>query len=282
MKTSSNMLVTGGTGKTGRKVAAMLCERNQQVRIGSRSNTPSFEWKDPSTWPGALEGIDKVNIVYYPDLAVPGALKDIRDFTAAAKDAGVQKVVLLSGKGEEEAERCEEAVANSGLDYTLVRASWFNQNFSESFFLEPVQAGYVALPMPDAHIPFVDTDDIAAVVVEALMDDAHNGQTYEVTGPRTMTFGEIISEISKATGRNIKYQAISQEEYNAMLQAAGVPSDLVWLFDYLFRIVLSKPENQQVTHDVEKVLGRPATDFRTYAQRTAATGIWHSSIPQTI
>ncbi len=133
-----NILVIGGTGKTGRKVVEQLKKRNQNVRIGSRNESPSFEWEDPTSWSKALEGIDKVYIVFYPDLAVPGAFEAIQGLTEAAKKAGVKKAVLLSGKGEKEAERCEQLVANSGLDYTLVRASWFNQNFSESFFLEPV------------------------------------------------------------------------------------------------------------------------------------------------
>ena len=282
MTPQHNILVIGGTGKTGRKVVAGLKEQNQQVRIGSRNNDPAFDWNEPSTWAKALEGIDKVYIVYYPDLAVPGAFEAIKGLTQAAKIAGVQKLVLLSGKGEKEAERCEELVANAGLDYTLVRASWFSQNFSESFLLEPILAGHVALPMPDAKIPFVDTGDIAAVVVKALLDDAHNGKTYEITGPRTLTFREVVQEIAAGTGKTIQYQAVTLEEYSSMMKAAGVPSDYIWLFDYLFREVLGKPDNQVVTNDVEKVLGRKATDFKEYVRITAQTGVWNQSLPQSI
>jgi uncharacterized protein YbjT (DUF2867 family) len=166
-------------------------------------------------------------------------------------------------------------VAGSGLDYTLVRASWFNQNFSESFLLDPILAGHVALPMPDARIPFVDTGDIAEVVVKVLMDDAHNSKTYEITGPRAMSFEEVVREISQGTGRDLKYQAVSLDEYSGMMKAAEVPSDYIWLFDYLFREVLSKKSNQVVRSDVERVLGRKATDFRYYVQKTAKTGVWN-------
>lgn len=282
MTKQSNVLVIGGTGKTGRKVVEGLKEHNQNVRIGSRSNSPAFDWDNPATWSAALDGIDKVYIVYYPDLAVPGAYETIKGFTEAAKKAGVQKAVLLSGKGETEAQRSEQLVAKSGLDYTLVRASWFNQNFSESFFLEPILAGYVALPMPNAKIPFVDTGDIAEVVVEALLDDAHNGKTYEITGPRKLTFEEAVKEIAVGMGKSITYQAVSLEAYSAMMEAAGVPADYIWLFDYLFREVLGNESNQVVTSDVEKVLGRKATDFKEYVQRTALTGVWNQSIPQSI
>ena len=140
-------LVIGGTGKTGRKVVSNLKEKGLSVQIGSRSATPAFQWEDPSNWSEVLEGIDRMYIVFYPDLAVPGAYEAIQRLIEVAKSAGVKKAVLLSGKGEKEAERCEQLIANSGLDYTLVRASWFNQNFSESFFVDPVISGNVALPM---------------------------------------------------------------------------------------------------------------------------------------
>jgi len=279
---TSNILVTGASGKTGRKVVKGLIHRNQNVRLGSRKNDPPFDWEDPSTWPAALDGMDKVYIVYYTDLAVPGAFEAIAGFMEASKEAGIKKAVLLSGKGEKEAERCEALVANSGLEYVLVRASWFNQNFSESFLMDPILAGYVALPMPEAEIPFVDTDDIAGVVVEALLDEKHNGRTYEVTGPRKLTFHEVVQEISKATGRNINYQAVMMDGYNGMMKAAGLPADYVWLFDYLFREVLGNPDNHAISSDVKKVLGREATDFSDYVRKTAATGVWNQAIPQTI
>ena len=282
MNTQSNILVIGGTGKTGRKVVEGLKQQNQNVRIGSRNSDLVFDWDNSGTWANVLAGMDKVYIVYYPDLAVPGALEAIKELTEEAKKAGVKKAVLLSGKGEREAERCEQVVANSGLDYTLVRASWFNQNFSESFLLEPILARHVALPMSHVKIPFVDTDDIAEVVVKVLIDDVHNGKTYEVTGPRAITFEEAIKEIAMGLGKEIEFQAVSLEAYNSMMKAAGIPSDYIWLFDYLFKEVLSKEENQEISADVEKVLGRKATDFREYVQNTLRTGIWNQTIPQSI
>ena len=278
----SNILVIGGTGKTGRKVVERLEEQGQNVRVGSRNNNPPFEWGNTSTWTEALKGIDKVYIVYYPDLAVPGAYEAIQALTEAMIKAGIKKAVLLSGKGETEAERCEEVVANSGLDYTLVRASWFNQNFSESFLLEPVLTGFVALPMANEPIPFIDTNDIADVVVAALMDDDHNGMTYELTGPRTLTFKEVYSEIGEAIGRALTFQEVTIDEYHSMMKGAGLPDDYVWLIDYLFRNVLTNPKNQAVTNDVEKVLGRKATDFSEFINGAISSGVWNEQIPQSI
>ena len=194
----------------------------------------------------------------------------------------LEKVVLLSGKGEKEAEACEEIVANSGLNYTIVRASWFNQNFSEGAFLDFVLAGQVALPMPEAEIPFVDADDIAGVVTKVLADDSYNGETITVTGPKKQTFGQIVKIMEQAIGRNIQYIPISIEEFKAGMKAAGLPDSYVWLFGYLFKEVLGNPDNQAVSNDVERVLGRKATSFEEYAQKTAATGVWNQAVSESI
>ena len=184
------ILVIGGNGKTGRRVADRLAARNLPVRIGSRSANPSFDWEDPGTWSGVLDGVQAVYVTYYPDLLMREAVERIGAFAALAVEKGARRLVLLSGRGEEGAERSEEALKASGADWTVIRASWFAQNFSESFLVEPVIAGEVALPVGDIGEPFIDVDDIAAVAVEALTDDRYIGQTIELTGPRLITFGK--------------------------------------------------------------------------------------------
>ncbi|MEO0330476.1 MAG: NAD(P)H-binding protein [Bacteroidota bacterium] len=268
----------GGTGKTGRKVAQQLQALGQNVRIGSRSASPAFDWHNPSTWPAALEGMDKVYVTFQPDLAVPGARDAIETLVRQAQQSNVKKMVLLSGKGEREAELCEQIVINSDLDYTIVRASWFNQNFSENFFLEPILAGHVALPQAEAKIPYVDTDDIADVVVESLTNDQHNGQIYELTGPELLTFPEVIDEIARVTGRNIQFTPISQKDYDQMLEEYNLPKDYIWLINYLFTEVLGNPDIHNVTHDIEQVLGRKPKSFAQYASETAATGVWQPQV----
>tara|TARA_R110001592_G_scaffold366_10_gene2141 strand:- start:22199 stop:23041 length:843 start_codon:yes stop_codon:yes gene_type:complete len=275
MKNTSNILVIGGTGKTGRKVASKLTEIGHKVRIGSRSASPSFDWDNPETWTEAMQGMDKVYITFQPDLAVPGALEAIEELTKQAKRSDVKKLVLLSGKGEREAELCEQVVIHSGLDYTIVRASWFNQNFSESFFLEPILEGFVALPQADVKVPYVDTDDIADVVVAALLNEEHNGKTYQLTGPKSLTFKEVIEEISEITRRDIAFTPIALPAYVNMMKQQGVPSDFVWLIEYLFSEVLGNPSNSEITNDVENVLGRKPKDFLDYVKETAVTGIWN-------
>lgn len=275
-----NILVIGGTGKTGSRVVENLVKLGHNVKVGSRNGDPAFDWDNPETYAPALRNMDRAYIVYYPDLAVPGARTAIERLTATALKEGLEKVVLLSGKGETEAEACEEIVAQSGLNYTLVRASWFNQNFSEGAFREFIMAGNVALPMPEAEIPFVDVNDIADVVSRVLVDDSYNGRTITVTGPRKMTFREVVEIMAKATGRDIHYQPISIEEFKAGMKAAGLPDSYVWLFGYLFKEVLGNPDNQEVSPDAEKVLGRKSIDFNDFAARAAASGVWREHISQ--
>jgi uncharacterized protein YbjT (DUF2867 family) len=274
-----NFLIIGGTGKTGRKVADSLKLLNQNVRIGSRSSEPAFDWNNEEIWKDALEGVDKMYITYQPDLAVPGAKQSIESLIDLAKKQHLKKVVLLSGKGEREAELCEEVVMSSGLDYTIVRASWFSQNFSESFFLEPIQQGVVALPQADVQVPYVDTGDIADVVVKALLHEQHNGQVYQLTGPTTFSFKEAIAEIAKAADRDIVFAPISIEEYVAAMKEHGVPADFVWLIEYLFTEVLGNPMVSEITNDIEKVLKRKPMSFTQYVNETVKTGVWKSGIP---
>ncbi|WP_319589999.1 NmrA family NAD(P)-binding protein [uncultured Draconibacterium sp.] len=269
------ILVIGGTGKTGSRVAKNLSQLGNDVRIAGRKTKPAFDWENPDTFDAALKDMDRAYIVYYPDLAVPGARDAIRTLTDKALKAGLDKVVLLSGKGEKEAEACEQIVADSGLNYTIVRASWFNQNFSEGAFLEFILDGAVALPMPDAEIPFVDADDIAEVVAKVLLDDSFNGETITATGPRKMTYKEAVETMAAEIGREIHYQPISIEEFKDGMKAAGLPDSYIWLFSYLFEEVLGNPDNQEVSHDLQKVLGREATDFRDYVTKTLTTGVWN-------
>ncbi|MEZ0183056.1 NmrA family transcriptional regulator [Flavobacterium oncorhynchi] len=269
------ILILGSNGKTGRRVAARL-ENNPEVeiRLGSRNEKIPFDWENSQTWENVIKDIDTVYITFQPDLAVPFAVEAIENFTKLATKNGVQKIVLLSGRGEKEAQVCEEIVKKNAKYWTIIRASWFNQNFSESFFLDPILYGIVALPRAEALEPFTDTDDIADVVTTALLNDSHNGKTYELTGPRLLTFKQAVNEIAEASGRNITFQSLSLEEYTQMLREYQVPEDHIWLVNYLFEQVLDG-RNSNITQDIENVLGRKAKDFSTYAKETAKTRIWN-------
>jgi len=267
-------LVLGGTGKTGRRVVQRLTAQGEPVRIGSRSGGLPFDWEDPATWAPALTGVKAAYVSYYPDLAAPGAPEAVGSFAEIAVNSGTRRLVLLSGRGEDEAVACEKALADSGSDWTVLRCSWFNQNFSEGYLLEPVLSGHVALPAGPAGEPFLDADDVADVAAAALTQDGHSGQVYELTGPRLLTFADAVAEIAAATGRTIGYTPIPAADYAAALAAEGVPADVIELLTYLFTTVLDG-RNAHLGDGIQRVLGRPARDFADYARDAAATGIWN-------
>lgn len=269
-------LVLGGTGKTGRRVAERLKAKGQEVRIGSRSAVPSFDWNNEKGWDACLTGVTAAYITYAPDLAMPGASDAIQAFVDHAKRCGVKRLVLLSGRGEEEAQACERIVQNAGLEWTIVRASWFNQNFSEGAFVDMVLSGAITLPAGDQVEPFVDVDDIADVAVAALTEDHHNGQVYEVTGPRLMTIADVAADLSRATGREIAYVDVPHKAFVTEVANSGAPKDVVWMLDYLLSTVLDG-RNAHLTDGVQRALGRPPKDFSDYARDVAATGAWKSA-----
>lgn len=267
------ILILGGTGKTGRRIAERLQAKEIQVRIGSRSGKPAFDWGDRSTWSAALEGVGAIYVSYYPDLAVPGSAEEIAALVDHAEANGVRRLVLLSGRGEAEAQACEAVVMRPGIDWTILRCSWFNQNFSETLMADMVLAGEIALPAGDVGEPFVDADDIADVAVAALTDDGHVGQLYELTGPRLITFAGVAAEISAAAGRNVTFRQLSHEDFAAAMAAGQTPDDVAWLMSYLFREVLDG-RNERVADGVSRALGRPARDFGDYVRKVAASGAW--------
>jgi uncharacterized protein YbjT (DUF2867 family) len=269
------ILVTGATGKTGRRVVERLTAAGLAVRPGSRAADPPFDWYDPTTWDGALEGVEAAYISYYPDLAAPGGVEATSKFAKLAIEKKVRRLVLLSGRGEAEAERAEQAVAESGADLTIVRSTWFMQNFSEGDFLGQVLSGEVTLPAGDMVEPFVDADDIADVAVAALTEDGHVDELYELTGPRLLSFAQATEEIANATGREIRYAPVSLDEFAGAMASQNVPAEAIEIFSFLFGEILDG-RNAHLTDGVRRALGREPRDFRDFARDAASQGTWAS------
>ncbi|WP_328666914.1 NAD(P)H-binding protein [Streptomyces sp. NBC_00322] len=267
------VLVTAATGKTGRRVAERLAARGVNVRTGSRKGSVLFDWEDESTWGPALRGADAAYVAYFPDLAAPGAPEAMRALGRVAAESGVRRLVLLSGRGEPDAVVAEEALRESSLDLTVVRASFFAQNFSEGAMYEGVVAGELPFPAGETAEPFIDADDLADVVVAALTEDGHAGRVHELTGPRLLTFGEVAAEIGRASGREVRYVPVSGVEYAEMLQQFGFPGpESEWLSD-LFTMLLDG-HNASLTDGVRRVLGREPRDFTAFATDAAGVGAW--------
>ncbi|MDA0182741.1 NAD(P)H-binding protein [Solirubrobacter phytolaccae] len=259
-------LITGATGKTGTRIIERLTAAGVAVRPASRAT--GFDWEDRSTWAAALAGADAAYLAYYPDLAMPGAADILGAFARQAEAAGVGRLVLLSGRGEPEAQRAEQEVAGAGVPWTIVRCSWFAQNFSESFMLDGVLSGDVALPAGDTPEPFVDAEDIADVAFAALTEHGHAGQVYELTGPRALRMDEAVAELAAATGRELRFTRITPEQYRA-----AAPPELADFVVFLFTELLDG-RNAQPQDGVRRALGRAPRDFGEFARRTAATGVW--------
>jgi uncharacterized protein YbjT (DUF2867 family) len=273
--TNPTILVLGATGKTGRRVSTRLAADGHAVRAGSRSADPRFDWEDPATWATAVAGVGSIYLTYQPDLAFPEAADRVAGVVEAAKAAGVHRIVLLSGRNEPGARAAEQIVEQSGLEWTLLVASFFAQNFSESsFVLDGVIAGVFAFPASDdVREPFVDADDIAEIAVDALTSDRHIGRRYELTGPRLMSFADAVAEVSAATRRRIDYVAITIDEMSAAMRAEGVSDTDVEAYADLFATVLDG-RNAYLSGDVERILGRPPRDFAEYVSSAVSTGVW--------
>ncbi len=266
-------LVLGGSGKTGRRIVQRLKSRGVPTRVGSRSSSPSFDWNKPEEWDAVLNGVTSVYISYSPDLAIPGATDSIQQFVDKAVEHGVTRLVLLSGRGEEEAQACEKIVQAADVEWTVVRASWFMQNFSEGEFLQMVLGGTIALPAADVPEPFIDVNDIADVATAALTEAGHAYEVYEVTGPRLLTFSELANEISEAANRDIRFAKIPAEAFAQGIAESGIPEDIAWLLNYLFDSVLDG-RNAYVGDGVKRALGREPADFSAFARRISARGTW--------
>ncbi|WP_336880719.1 NAD(P)H-binding protein [Rhodococcus globerulus] len=276
MTTTSDIqsaVVIGGTGKTGARVAQRLTAVGIRTRIASRTSGTRFDWNDQTTWQPAMSGVEAAYVTYAPDLAVPESSTHIEELAELAYREGVRRMVLLSGRGEPAAQKAEQVLADSGLEWAVVRASWFAQNFSEGYLLDPIREGYLALPVGEVGEPFIDVDDLADVAVAALTRTDLLGRVLEVTGPELLTFAEAVEAISAASGRAVSFETIGLQQFSDGMAEVGVPSDVVELLTYLFAEVLDG-RNQSVTGVVEEVLKRPARDFTTFAAEAARTGVW--------
>lgn len=265
------ILILGAGGKTGRRIAARLRQQGIAIREARR---PAFDWQQPETWPAMLHGARAAYIAYAPDLAAPGAIDTMAAFARQAARAGLQHLVLLSGRGEPEAEACERLVQRAGPAWTILRASWFMQNFSEEFLGDAIRQGAVPLPLDGVREPFIDADDIAEVAVAALLDPArHAGQLYELTGPALLTFPEAVAAIGTALKRDIAYINMPMADYFSAMAEQGLPADYIALVRYLFTTVLDG-RNESLADGVQRALGRPAKSFAAYTKAAVMAGAW--------
>lgn len=268
-------LVIGATGKTGSRVADRLREAGRPVRAGSRNAPIPFDWNREESWGAALDGVAQAYITYFPDIAIPGAVDQVERFCAAATSAGVQRLVMLTGRGEHHAQRGEDVVRSAGVDFTVIRSAWFAQNFSEGELRAPILDGVLPMPGGDIREPIIDIDDIADVAFAALTEDEHAGETYEVTGPDLLTFAEMATILSAAIGRPIAYAPITFEDFHSNVDAVAGPM-LAEIFTAIARETLDG-RNAYIADGVERALGRKPRSFMSFAEKAAKSGVWRAA-----
>ena len=268
----SPILVIGAKGKTGRHVAARLRARDIAVKAASRSGETRFDWNDPSTWAPALAGASGAYITVYPDLSFPGMADKVEAFAKLAVSLGTRRLVLLSGRGEAGAQEAEKRLMHSGAEWVIVRCAVFNQNFSESF-QDAIRHGRLAMPVGAIQEPFVDTEDIAEVVVAALTEDRHIGQLYELSGPRLLSMEDVAHDLSEALHRPVVFAPLSVEAYARELVQHGFSEEESRPVAELLAEVLDG-RNAYLTDGVQRALGRAPRDFAAYAREAAAAGVW--------
>jgi len=281
IKTMKNtpILIIGKNGKTGSRVNQRLQDLGYRTRAVSRSTAIAFDWGNPETWQSAIKGTRIAYVTYHPDLALQQAEDRIKRFVKVARENGLEHIVLLSGRGEDGAQRAENVLKESGISWNIVRCSWFNQNFSESFMLQGILAGELVLPEADTLEPFIDVDDIADVVVAILTESGYKNRLYELTGPHALNFAQCVSEISQAIGRPVKYTTVPVDDYIQALREQGESEDMQWLIHLLFSVVFDG-RNSNVMSGVEEVLNRAPTDFKTYVQKTVKSDVWNDVLHQ--
>ncbi|MEV1024832.1 NAD(P)H-binding protein [Streptomyces sp. NPDC050264] len=278
-ETKQNMttvLVTGATGRTGRRVAEAARAAGLTVRSASRTGAVRFDWADPVTWDAALRGADGAYLAYPSDIGAPGAAEAVGELARRAVALGVRRLVLLSARGEDRARPAEEALRAPGAEWTVLRCAWFQQNFSEGPLLDRVRGPEPAFAAPDAlREPFLDVRDIAEVAVAVVREPTgrYAGEVLELTGPELLTWGEALSAVARATGAAKRYVAVPVRDYGAALGGFGVPEEEARFLVELFGTLLDG-RNASVTDDVARVLGHGPRPFGAFATEAAAAGTW--------
>ncbi|WP_448250553.1 NmrA family NAD(P)-binding protein [Thalassotalea agariperforans] len=259
------VLIIGATGKTGRRVCQLLSELlpSDKIKAASRSAEIHFDWQDNKTWSKALDQTSHVYLTYSPDLAVPSAIQHISTFCNLAKKKNIKHITILSGRGEPAAQACEDILINSGINWTIIRASWFNQNFSDGFFNSFIHNGLICLPVNAVKEPFIDIDDIAEIACQSFIDPKHSNKLYEVTGPELLTFSDIAKLFSEVLNKEVKFEQLTQATFESEMSAAQVPEDIISLLNFLFTEVLDG-RNEYITNGVEQALGRKPKSFRAF------------------
>ncbi|MFI6681199.1 NAD(P)H-binding protein [Kribbella sp. NPDC050470] len=260
------IVVTGATGNVGRPLVEALTAAGEQVRAVSRKATGfPADLTEPETLKPALEGADAVFLLTSADFLARGNLGDVM---GVVRGAGVARVVLLSSQGvgtQRHPSGLEDVVKTSGLEWTMLRPGNFASNAFQ--WAESVRTRrLIEAPYGDIALPAVDPSDIAEVAGVVLREPGHAGAIYTLTGPEPVSPRQQAAAIGEAVGEPVQFVELSRADARSRMLTFMPEPVVESTLD-----ILGEPtaEEQRVSPDVERVLGRPARSFAQWATRNA-------------
>ena len=278
------ILVTGATGNVGSTLIPKLIAMGATVRALVRDESKAQGLRDqgvevvsgdldkPETLEAAFSGVDKVFLLTPPN---PNQVAQARNGIAAAKRAGSPHIVRLSAHAVKDMPGALPRVSGqhgeidtelkaSGLPYTLLRPHNFMQN---TFMAAQTVAsdGAMYMPLKEGEFGMIDLRDIVDVAAKVLTEAGHEGKTYDLTGPASISAHDIAAGLSKALGKEVKYVDVPPEAAREAMVGMGLPE---WMVDALdeYNKALSEGFGDFTTNDVEEITGHPARSYETFAR----------------
>ena len=281
--TNDTILVLGGTGKTGRRVARQLRAAGADVRTAARRHADvAFDWDDPTTHDPALAGVGAVYLVP-PTLRLDYAATVVA-FLDRVEAAGARHVTLLSARGVDQAppEVAPRAVqldlaARPGLTHAVLQPGWFMQNFHDVYFVPT--GGVIAAPTGDGVEAFVHADDIAEVAAATLLAPAdHHGAALNLSGGEALSFADVADRVAKATGRPVRHDDLSPEAWVQRMVPTGLAVPYLELLAGLLHDVVRTGGGAAISPDVESVTGHLPRTFDEYAADPEVVAAWQQAV----
>ncbi|WP_067893553.1 NmrA family NAD(P)-binding protein [Nocardia vaccinii] len=271
MTTTGTTLVIGATGTTGSRTTAQLTAAGHRVKAASRRATPFpgaepvlFDWYDPATHTGALDGIDRVYLI--PPVGESDPTAVMLAFLQRARTGGVRRAVLLSSsaipEGGPAVGTVHQALPDLFEQWAVLRPSWFMQNFTgtHAHAHSIREDGTIWTATDTGRVGFIDAEDIAAVAVHALTDRTAPNTDLVLTGPEALSYDDVAAIVTEVTGRPVAHRRLSYEQLRDRLTAL-VPLEFAAMLAGMDRAIAEGAEDR-VTDTVQRLTGRPPRGFR--------------------
>ena len=276
MSTPGTTLVIGATGTTGSRVVSRLMAAGHPVKAAGRQATEvggapavRFDWNDPATFGEALDGVDRLYLI--PPLGSRDPAAVMLPFLRQGRAAGLRRVVLLSASaipsGGPAVGQVHQALPGLFDAWAVLRPSWFMQNFTGDHpHAQSIRKdGTLLTATGEGRVGFVDADDIAAVAVHALTTPQAPNTDLVITGPQTLSYGDIAAVLTEVTGRSVTHRQLTYEQMRDRL-AAGMPAEFAELLAGM-DLAIAEGAEDRTTDTVERLTGRPPRSFRAFVER---------------